>query len=75
MSTGSSNVGAVVSCIVKVASVVLVFPQSSVAVNTTSKLPLAPQVVARSSVKLFVHVTGPLQTSEALAPALLFNQA
>ena len=65
--------GAVVSSIVNVASVVLAFPQSSVAVKITVVLPVAPH----SSLKLvwlLVQITE-LQASLADAPPKLSNHA
>ena len=64
--------GSVVSSIVKVAVVVLVLPQSSVAVKVTVAEPVAPQSSDKPA-KLFDHVTSP-QSSVALAPPLLANQ-
>ena len=65
--------GAVVSSMVNVAVVVLVLPQSSLAVNVTVSLPVAPQASLRP-VLLWLQVT-PLQASVATAPPLLDNQA
>ena len=68
----SLNVGVFVSCMVKVAEVVVVNPQASVAVKVTVAAPVSPQ----SSLKLeksLDQVTVP-QLSEAMAPALLANQ-
>ena len=69
----ASNTGAVVSSIVKVADTLLLFPQSSVAVNVTVAEPVAPQSSLKPS-KSLLQVT-PLHTSEAVAPPLLSNQA
>ena len=55
-------VGFVVSSIVKVAVVVDVFPQSSVAVNVTVSVPVAPHR-SDNPVLLLVHTTPP-QTSD-----------
>src|SRR5690606_574411 len=64
--------GSVVSTIVKVASVVLVLPQASVAVNITVAEPVAPQRSLKAS-KSLLQVT-PL-ASVAVAPPLDSNQA
>ena len=58
--------------IVKVAEVVEVFPQLSVAVKVTVAEPVAPQV-SETDAKLLVQVTFE-QTSEATAPPLEANQ-
>ena len=67
-------VGSVVSSIVKVAVVVLEFPQASVAVKITVAKPVSPHP-SLSAVKLLLQVT-PLQSSLA-APVdpLLANQS
>ena len=65
--------GLVVSSIVNVAVVVLMLPQSSVAVNVTVSLPVAPQSSLRP-VLLLLQVTPP-QTSLASAPPLSASQA
>ncbi len=64
-STGSDISGLVVSSMVKMAEVVLVFPQSSVAVKITSTFPLVPQVVVKSPRKSLDQVMGSLHASEA----------
>ena len=66
-------VGFVVSAMVNVALVVLVLPHSSLAVNITVALPVAPHPSV-SAVKLFVHVTL-LHASLADAPPLEANHA
>jgi hypothetical protein len=58
---------------VKVAVVVLVLPQSSVAVKVTVSDPVAPQRSLKPA-ELWLNVTAP-QLSEAVAPAKLANQA
>ncbi len=63
--------GATVSMILKVALVVAVLPQASVAVKITVALPAAPQPVI--PVKLLVQVTA-LQLSVAKAPPLKLSQ-
>ena len=75
ISAGKSNTGLVVSSIVNVAVVVLILPQSSVAVNVTKVEPLVPQLPVKSPTKSFVHTIGSLHTSVAVAPPLLFNHA
>ncbi|MBL0146585.1 MAG: hypothetical protein IPP48_13460 [Chitinophagaceae bacterium] len=67
------QVGACVSAMVNVALVVLLLPQSSVAVKMTVAEPVAPHK-SLNAVKLFVHVT-PLHASVAAAPPLLDNHA
>ena len=69
----ASKTGAVVSSITNVAETLLVFPQSSDAVNTTVAEPVAPQSSLNPS-KSLVQVTS-LHPSEAVAPPLSFNQA
>ena len=69
----TSMLGSVVSSMVKVAVVVLVLPQSSVAVKVTVSAPVAPQR-SLNPVELLLQVTLP-QLSEAAAPAMLANQA
>ena len=61
------NTGAVSSITVKVALVVVVLPQSSVAVQVTVAAPVLPQRLLRP-LKLFVMVTAP-QPSVAATPA------
>ena len=72
--SGQIKTGAVVSSIMNVAAVVLVLSQSSVAVKVTvvSEPPVQSSILG--VVKLLLHTTS-LQTSEATAPAALFNQA
>ena len=65
--------GLVVSSIVKVAVVLDSLPQSSVAVNSTVAAPVAPHKSDKPS-KLFDQTTSE-QSSEAVAPPLLVNQA
>ena len=65
--------GLVVSSMVNVAVVLLVLPQSSVAVKVTVAEPVAPQSSLKPS-KSLLNVTPP-QTSEAVAPPLLANHA
>ena len=69
----ASKEGAVVSSMVKVAVVVLVFKQSSVAVKVTKAEPVAPHSSLKA-VKSLDHITPP-QRSEAAAPPLEANQA
>ena len=75
MSTKSATVatGPVVSSMVKVAVVLLLFPQSSVAVKITVAAPAAPQSSLKES-KSLLHDTS-LHASEAVAPPWLVNQA
>ena len=68
------TVGGVVSTMVKVAELVEVFPQASLAVKLTTAEPVEPQR-SLSEVKSFDQVTIPEQISEASAPPLEFNQA
>ena len=68
-----SNTGAVVSTIVKVAVVVTVFKSSSVAVNITVALPVAPHSSLKP-VKSLLQVTS-LQLLNIVAPPLSFNQS
>ena len=72
--SGQIKTGAVVSSIMNVAAVVLVLPQSSVAVKVTVVSEPPAQSSILGVVKLLLHTTS-LQTSEATAPAALFNQA
>ena len=65
--------GAAVSSIVKVALVVLLFPQSSVAVKTTVVAPVTPHKSLKPS-KSLLHLTDE-QSSLAVAPPLLLNHA
>jgi uncharacterized membrane protein YagU involved in acid resistance len=71
---GASIVGGVVSTIVNVADVVLLLPQSSVAVNITVAAPVAPHPSLNPS-KLFFQFTLPEQISLALDPAWFVNHA
>ena len=64
MFCGQTSDGAWVSTMVKVAEVVAVLPQSSVAVHVTVAAPVAPQRLL-NAVKLWVMVTSP-QLSEAV---------
>ena len=68
-----SKVGAVVSSMVNVAVVLLLLPQSSVAVKVTVASPVAPQSSLKEA-KSLLQVTSP-QASEALAPPLLLSHA
>ena len=68
-----SMAGAVVSSIVNVAVVLLLLPQSSVAVKVTVAMPVAPQASLKAS-KSLLQVTS-LHASEALAPPLLVSHA
>ena len=61
-----SMAGAVVSSIVNVAVVLLLLPQSSVAVKVTVAMPVAPQSSLKAS-KSLLQVT-PLHASDAVAP-------
>ena len=65
--------GAVLSVMVKAATVVEVFPHSSVAVNVTDADPVSPQRSEIAEKSLF-HVTSP-QLSVATAPPLAVSQA
>ena len=69
----TSIVGFAVSSMVKVAVVVVKFPQASVAVKVTVSVPVAPQSSLRPVLSL-VQVT-PEHASEALAPPLAANHA
>ena len=69
----TSIVGFAVSSMVKVAVVVVKFPQASVAVKVTVSVPVAPQSSLRPVLSL-VQVT-PEHTSDALAPPLAANHA
>ena len=69
----TSIVGFAVSSMVKVAVVVVKFPQASVAVKVTVSVPVAPQSSLRPVLSL-VQVT-PEHTSDALAPPLVDNHA
>ena len=69
----TSIVGFAVSSMVKVAVVVVKFPQASVAVKVTVSVPVAPQSSLRPVLSL-VQVT-PEHTSDALAPPLFANHA
>ena len=64
-----SMAGAVVSSIVNVAVVLLLLPQSSVAVKVTVAMPVAPQSSLKAS-KSLLQVTS-LHASDAMAPPLL----
>ena len=64
-----SMAGAVVSSIVNVAVVLLLLPQSSVAVKVTVAMPVAPQSLLKAS-KSLLQATS-LHASEAMAPPLL----
>ena len=61
------------SSIVNVAVVLLLLPQSSVAVKVTVAAPVAPQSSLNPS-KSLLHVT-PLHASDAIAPPLLASHA
>ena len=65
--------GAVVSSIVNVAVVLLLLPQSSVAVKVTVAMPVAPQSSLKAA-KSLLQVTS-LQASDAIAPPLLASHA
>ena len=75
ISDGQLISGIVVSSMVNVALVLLLFPHPSVAVNSTSMLPVMPQSGVRSPTKSFVHSIGSLQASVAVAPPLLLIHA
>ena len=68
MFVGQVKAGAVLSSMVKVALVVVAFPQASVAVKITVAAPVAPQR-SLNAVKLLVQVITP-QLSVAVAPPL-----
>ena len=65
--------GAVSSTMVKVAVVLVWFPQLSVAVKITVAVPVAPQR-SDTELKLLLHTT-PEHTSLAMAPPLEVNHA
>ena len=67
------KLGGVASSIVYVAEVVVAFPHSSVAVNTTVALPELPHKLLKP-LALLVQVIAPPQTSLTLAPPLLLSQ-
>ena len=71
--SGQVITGAVESSMVKVAVVVVSFPQASVAVKVTSSNPVAPQASLKPVLSLD-QVT-PEQESDALAPPLFVNHA
>jgi hypothetical protein len=74
ISEGHVSTGGVVSTILKVAELVEVFPQASLAVKVTTAEPVEPHRLL-SEVKSFDQVTVPEQISEATAPPLEANHA